>query len=201
IALFLVLGVLLYEYAAVRSIELPAKSDQLFSLVAVEGGLPTFVGVLFVLGLTASTFASSASSLTALTTSCTVDLLSGGAAERSEETITRQRYVVHSLIAIAIALLILVVGSLGNQSVINLLFKFVGYTYGPILGMFSFGMMTRWRVHDRGVWVVAVASLLLSVGGEWCVMHLWGYRVGFELLIYNAILTFVGLLVIRRGER
>ncbi len=199
IALFLILGVLLYEYASAQSIELPAKSDQLFSLIAVEGGLPSFVGVLFVLGLTASTFASTASSLTALTTSCTIDLLSNGS-KRSDETITQQRYRVHTVIAFAIGLLILVVGSLSNQSIINILFKFVGYTYGPILGMFSFGILTRWRVHDRYVWIVAVLSLLLSVGGEWCVSHFWGYRIGFELLIYNALFTFTSLIVIKRGK-
>ncbi len=199
IALFLILGVLLYEYAAVRDIAIPAKSDQLFSLVAVEGGLPPFVGVLFVLGLVASTFASTASSVTALTTSCTVDLLRGRE-ERSEETITRQRLRVHSLIAVAIGVLIVVVGSLSNQSIINILFKFVGYTYGPILGMFSFGILTRWRVRDRWVWAVAVGSLIVSVIGEWGVMELYDYKIGFELLIYNALITFVGLVAIRQRE-
>ncbi|MFI3303497.1 MAG: sodium:solute symporter [Rikenellaceae bacterium] len=196
IALFLILGVLLYEYAAAQLIELPAKSDQLFSLVAVEGGLPAFVGVLFVLGLTASTFASTASSLTALTTSCTIDLLGGK--KRSEERLTSLRLWVHSLIAIVIGVLIVVVGSLSNQSIINVLFKFVGYTYGPILGMFTFGMLTSWRVRDGGVWIVAIGSLLLSIVGEWVAMHYFGYKVGFELLIYNALITFVGMMAIRK---
>ncbi len=198
IMLFLVLGVLLYEYAAVTGLSIPAKSDQLFSLVAVEGGLPIVVGVLFVLGLTASTFASSASSLTALTTSCTVDLVGAATEGRSEQEVTRVRHRLHLAIAVVIGALIVGVGELSDKSVINLLFKFVGYTYGPILGMFSFGILTRRVVRDRWVWLVAVLSLLASVGGEWVVGHYFGYVIGFELLIYNALLTFGGMMLISK---
>ncbi len=199
IALFLILGVLLYEYSAFNGLTLPAKSDQLFSMVAVEGGLPLFVGVLFVLGLCSSTFASTASSLTALTTSCTIDLLGGGRYD-SQERLTRLRLRVHSFLAVTIGVLIMVVGSLSDQSVINVLFKFVGYTYGPILGLFAFGILTRWRVHDRWVWIVAVGSLVVSVVGEWALKHYFGYITGFELLIYNAIVTFVGLMAIVKRD-
>ncbi len=197
IMLFLILGVLLYEYSAYQGLTLPEKSDQLFSLVAVEGGLPIIVGVLFVLGLTASTFASSASSLTALTTSCTVDLLH---AEGSEENITKIRHRVHLTLAIIIGILITLVGSLSDKSVINLLFKFVGYTYGPILGMFAFGILTRRKVRDSGVWVVAVMSLTISIIGEWALAHYCGYIIGFELLIYNAMITFGGMLLLSKRK-
>ncbi|MFI3259259.1 MAG: sodium:solute symporter [Rikenellaceae bacterium] len=196
IMLFLVLGVLLYRYVDLRAIPLPEKSDQLFSLVAVEGGLPLFVGVMFVLGLVASTFASSASSLTALTTSCTVDLL-GGERGRSESQLTRLRLMVHSLIAVVVALLVVVVGAVSSDSIINVLFKFVGYTYGPILGMFAFAILTKWSVRDRLVWVVATLSLVVSIVGEWLAYHYFGYKIGFELLIYNAMLTFVGMMILR----
>ncbi len=195
IMLFLTLGVLLYEYAEAFSLQIPEKSDQLFSFVAVEGGLPMIVGVLFVLGLTASTFASSASSLTALTTSCTVDLL-GGDRGRTESELTRIRHGVHLALALIIGVLILVVGRFSDQSVINVLFKFVGYTYGPILGMFTFGMATKWQVNDRWVWVVAVASLVISVVGEQILLQQFGYKIGFELLIYNAIITFGGMMLL-----
>ncbi len=195
IMLFLVLGVLLYEYADVYSLATPEKSDQLFSFIAVEAGLPMVVGVLFILGLTASTFASSASSLTALTTSCTVDLLGGGE-RRSESELTRVRHMVHLALAAIIMVLVMVVGEFSDQSVINVLFKFVGYTYGPILGMFAFGMVTKWRVHDRWVWVVAVASLVISVVGEQLLLQYCGYKIGFELLIYNAMITFAGMMLL-----
>lgn len=199
ISLFLILGVLLYEYAAAVGITTPAKSDNLFSLVATHEGLPAVVGVLFIVGLTASTFASSASSLTALTTSCTVDLVGVFTASKSEEQIEGIRKVVHSLIAVAIAVLIAVVGSFSNQAILNLLFKFVGYTYGPILGLFAFGILTKYKVRDSKVWIVAVASLIISVVGEFVVMELLGYKIGFELLIYNALITFAGLMLLRRG--
>ncbi len=196
IMLFLILGVLLYDYAAATGLDIPAKSDQLFSLVAVEGGLPVIVGVLFVLGLTASTFASSASSLTALTTSCTVDLMANLVRGRSEAVVTRVRHRLHLAIAIIIGVLIVGVGELSDKSVINILFKFVGYTYGPILGMFSFGILTRRSVRDRWVWLVAILSLVVSVGGEWALGHYFGYVIGFELLIYNALLTFGGMMLL-----
>ncbi len=202
IMLFLILGVLLYEYSAANGLEIPAKSDQLFSLVAVEGGLPMIVGVLFVLGLTASTFASSASSLTALTTSCTVDLMSSKIEGKSESAVTKIRHTVHLAIAIIIGILIVGVGELSDKSVINILFKFVGYTYGPILGMFAFGILTRRVVRDRWVWLVAILSLVVSVAGEWAVGHYFGYVIGFELLIYNALLTFAGMMIIsKKGDK
>ncbi len=198
IMLFLILGVLLYEYASAVGLSIPQKSDQLFSLVAVEGGLPMVVGVLFVLGLTASTFASSASSLTALTTSCTVDLLSSVVKGKSEEGVTKIRHRVHLAIAVVIGALIVGVGELSDKSVITLLFKFVGYTYGPILGMFAFGILTQRIVRDRWVWAVAIFSLVASVAGEWAVGHAWGYVIGFELLIYNAAITFTGMMLLSK---
>lgn len=197
ILLFLMLGVLLYMYADHNSIAIPAKSDQLFSLIAVNGGLPTFVGVLFVLGLSASTLSSAASSLTALTTSFTVDLLHGEQ-RFSEQGLTRVRHRVHSALALLIVLLIMVVGRFSDESVINTLFKFVGYAYGPILGMFAFGIFTRVQIRDGLLPVVVVGSLVATVVGEWALSHYVGYRVGFEILIYNALFTVVGMFLIRR---
>ncbi len=199
ILLFLILGALLYIYAEENSITLPSRSDQLFSLVAVNGGLPIIVGVLFILGLSSSTLSSAASSLTALTTSFTVDLLDGQS-RYGEGELTRVRHRVHSSLALAIVLLIMVVGSFSDQSVINTLFKFVGYAYGPILGMFSFGILTRLKIHDKLLPVVVAASLVLTIGGEWLLMQLGGYKIGFEILIYNAAFTFLGMLIIRRRQ-
>ncbi len=197
ILLFLILGVLLYIYADHNSIELPAKSDQLFSLIAVNGGLPLVVGILFILGLSSSTLSSAASSLTALTTSFTVDLLRGE--ERyGEVELTKVRHRVHTALALIITLLIMVVGEMGNQSVINTLFKFVGYTYGPILGMFAFGILTKYKINDHMLPVIAALSLIISIVGEWALMHYWGYKTGFELLIYNASITIIGMFLIRR---
>ncbi|MFI3278921.1 MAG: sodium:solute symporter [Rikenellaceae bacterium] len=199
ILLFLILGSMLYLYSDFAGLTIPEKGDQLFAFVAFEGGLPLIVGVLFVLGLVASTYASAASSITALTTSLTIDLL-GSHKEEDEVKLTQSRLKNHTVISIAIALIILCVGGLGNQSVINTMFKFVGYTYGPILGLFAFGLLTPFKLKDRYVPIVAILSLVLSIALEWSVGHFFGYTIGFELLIYNALFTIVGLtILIKRG--
>ncbi|MFR9514385.1 MAG: sodium:solute symporter [Rikenellaceae bacterium] len=192
ILLFLILGAMLYIYSNYAGLALPEKGDQLFAFVAFEGGLPIIVGVLFVLGLVASTYASAASSITALTTSLTVDLISSYK-ELDDDKLTQLRLKNHTIISIVIALLILCVGGLGNESVINTMFKFVGYTYGPILGLFAFGLLTPFKVRDQYVPYVVIISLILSTTIEWTLHHYCGYIIGFELLIYNAIITMMGL--------
>ncbi len=201
ILLFLILGAMLYLYSDYAGLVTPEKEDQLFAYVAFEGGLPIIVGILFILGLVASTYASAASSITALTTALTVDLLASHKAE-DEVKLTKSRLKNHTLISIVIVLLILCVGGLGNQSVINTMFKFVGYTYGPILGLFAFGLLTKYRLRDRYVPLVAMLSLIFSVALEWSMNNFYGYQIGFELLIYNALFTMFGLaLLIKRGEK
>ncbi len=192
IFLFLILGAMLYIYSDFAGLSIPEKGDQLFAFVSFEGGLPLIVGVLFVLGLVASTYASAASSVTALTTSLTIDLI-GGSKVKDEVELTKLRLRNHTLISIVIAIMILCVGSLGNESVINTMFKFVGYTYGPILGLFAFGLMTPFSLRDKFVPLVAVLSLIFSVLLEWSAQHYCGYTIGFELLIYNALFTMLGL--------
>ncbi len=199
ILLFLILGAMLYLYSDFAGLAIPEKGDQLFAFVAFEGGLPLVVGVLFVLGLVASTYASAASSITALTTSLTVDLLGAHKAE-DEVGLTKSRLRNHTVIAVVIALLILSVGELGNQSVINTMFKFVGYTYGPILGLFAFGLLTPFSVRDKYVPIVALLSLIFSVLLEWSMRHYFGYIIGFELLIYNALFTIFGLTLLIKGK-
>ena len=192
ILLFLILGAMLYIYSDVAGLTLPAKGDQIFAFVAFEGGLPRIVGILFVLGLVASTYASAASSITALTTSLTIDLM-GGDKQKDEVKLTKTRKQNHTIIAVVVTLLILFAGELGNESVINTMFKFVGYTYGPILGMFAFGMITPYKIRERYVPCIAILSLVFSVGIEWFMRVTYSYTIGFELLIYNALFTFIGL--------
>ncbi len=200
ILLFLILGAMLYIYSDFAGLDVPEKGDQLFAFVAFEGGLPIVVGVLFILGLVASTYASAASSITALTTSLTVDLL-GSHKVKSDIDLTNDRLRNHSIIAAIIAVLILCIGGLGNQSVINTMFKFVGYTYGPILGLFAFGLLTPFKLHDKYVPVVVIVSLALSVGIELFASVYLNYHIGFELLIYNALFTMIGLAcLIKKGD-
>lgn len=201
IFLFLVLGVLLYLYMEHRGLAMPEKTDQVFSLVAVGGGLPLVVGVLFVIGLISSTYSAAGSALTALTTSFTVDILEG-TKRYGEARLTRIRRGVHVAMALGMALVILAFGYLADDSVINLVYKVASYTYGPILGMFVFGMFTRLRVRDRWMPLVAVAAPVLSGFLQWWALEAWGYRVGFELLIYNALFTVIGmLLLVKRHEK
>lgn len=196
IGMFLMLGLLMYKYMEIKGMTPPESGDRVLPLIATDGGLPIFAGVLFILGLVSSTFASACSSLTGLTTSATVDLMGGESLEESQ--LTKLRLRMHTIIAIAIAAVMMMVGSLGNESIVNVLFKFVGYAYGPILGLYTFGIFTRWQIDDRKVWMAAVGSLLISVGGEWLLRIYAGYSIGFELLIYNALITILGLIIIKR---
>ena len=199
IYLFLMLGVFLYLYMDANALSMPEKSDQVFSLVAVGGGLPAAVGILFVVGLISSTYSAAGSALTALTTSFTVDILEG-TRRYDERRLTRVRRRVHVGMAVLMGLLILCFEAFGNDSVINLVYKVASYTYGPILGMFAFGMFTRCRVRDRWVPFAAVAAPLLSASLQYAARVWWSYHIGFELLIYNALFTMLGMLLLVRKK-
>lgn len=201
ILLFLVLGVLLYLYAEHAGLPMPEKGDQLFAVVAVNAGLPLAVGIMFVVGLISSTYSSAGAAMTALTTSFTVDILRGPK-RWGEGRLTQVRIGVHVVMALVMGCVVLFFGRFGNDSVINLIFKVAGYTYGPILGMFAFGICTRRRIRDRWVPLVAFAAPLLSVALQSFVAYKYDYHIGFELIAYNALFTVIGmsLLVERRPK-
>lgn len=200
IVMFLMLGVLLYTYASRTGMTLPARSDQLFAQVATNGGLPAALGVVFVLGLVACTYSTAGSALTALTTSFTVDILRGR--ERfDEERLTRVRHRVHSVMAVIIGLTIVMFDAWSDDSIINLVYKVVSYTYGPLLGMFAFGALFRWKIRDRWLPVVAVAAPVLSAVLQYEVRHLFNYEIGFELLIYNALFTMSGMMMLIKNNK
>ncbi len=195
ILLLLSLGVVLYRYAELRGIAIPEDRDLLFPTVATRGGLPLVAGVMFVVALVASTWSAAGSALTALTTSCTVDLLH---ADRFDaERLTKTRQWVHASMAVAMTGILLLLRYCGSGSLINLVFLIAGYTYGPILGLFAFGILTRRRVRDRWVWAVAVASPLICVAIREAALAA-GCIVGFEMLIYNSLITIVGLTLISK---
>lgn len=193
IALFLVLGVLLYTFAAQKSIPIPAKSDELFPLLATQGYFPGIVGVLFVLGLVSSAYSAAGSALTALTTSFTVDILECTKKHTEQET-ARIRKKVHIGMAAVMGLVIIVVNEWNDTSVVDAVYTLASYTYGPILGLFLFGIVTRKSVRDRWIPRVALASPVLCFflqknSEKW----LNGYSFSYELLLVNALLTFIGL--------
>ncbi len=201
ILLFLILGVLLYRYMDYIGMPLPAKSDQVFSQVAVNGGMPLIVGILFVIGLISSTYSSAGSALTALTTSFTVDILAA-TKQSDERRLTRTRRIVHIAMAACMTLVILAFEYGVDDSVINLVYKVAGYTYGPILGLFVFGLMTQRRIRDRWIPLAAIAAPVLSGLLQYVARTRWNYQIGFELLIYNAAFTMIGMLLLtKRNEK
>lgn len=199
ILLFLVLGVLLYRYAAQTGIALPEKSDLVFPTIAVHGGLPRIVGILFVVGVISSTWSAAGSALTALTTSFTYDLMDPSH-RRDDRHLTRIRHRVHASIAAVMCVVILCFDLFGNDSVINLVYKVASYTYGPILGLFAFGILTRLSVKDRWVPLVAIVAPILSAILQQMAIEVWNYQIGFELLLYNALFTCIGLLILSQRK-
>ncbi|MBR1407229.1 MAG: sodium:solute symporter [Bacteroidales bacterium] len=199
IALFLCLGALLYQYAAVHGIA--ETGDRLFPAVATEGSLPAAVGILFIIGLVSSAYGAGGSALTSLTTSFSVDIL--GTKGRDEAVVTRTRKRVHWAMAAGMALTITVFNAVNSTSAIDAVYKLASYTYGPILGLFSFGILTRAKVRDRYVPIVALAApvicFILQMNAE---RWFGGYHFSYELLLLNAGLTFLGLTcLIERGPR
>ena len=198
ISLLLVLGMLLYGYADRVGLVRPERADLLFAEVAISGGLPWWVALLFVLGFSAGSFSSGGSALTALTTTVVIDLFPDRV--RSEEALTRLRRRVHALLAVALLLLLLLFGRWGDQSVINLIYKVAGYTYGPLLGMFLFGQFSRRRVAGRAIVVAVLSAPLLSVVAQWVATTCFGQPIGFELLLLNALLTVALMRLMSRSS-
>ena len=196
--LFLCLGVLLYSFAASRGIQV-AKPDDLFPTIACGSPgqgtapyMPPAVSLLFVLGLISSAFSSSGSSLTSITTSVTVDLLR---ADRRlpEQRLRRVRSAVHIAAAAVMGVVIAAFRLIGSESVINAVYTVASYTYGPLLGLFAFGIFTRRRVLDKAVPFICTAAPLLCLMLAMNSQRWFGWKIGFELLIINALLTFIGL--------
>ena len=195
--LFLSLGVMLYLYAESKGIALPGKSDQLFPLLATEH-FSAFAGIVFVLGIIAAAYSSADSTLTALTTSFCIDFLEIEKKYAPEDRV-RIRQKVHIAFTGLFYLLILSFYWLNDQSVINSVFIIAGYTYGPLLGLYSFGLFTKWKVKDRWVPYIAVASPLITYAiTQNSERLLWGYKFGFEALILNGMLMFLGLYLFRK---
>ncbi|MCJ8165377.1 sodium:solute symporter [Pontibacter sp. E15-1] len=196
--LFLSLGALLYLYANAKGIALPAKGDDLFPFLAL-GYFPHVVGVVFILGIIAITYASADSALTALTTSFCVDFLNFK--DRSEHERVRLRYIVHVGFSVLLVLVILAFDVLNSDNVVTAVFKVAGYTYGPLLGLYSFGLYTKRAVRDRFVpGICLIAPMLTYIISYNSVDWFWGYEFGFEVLILNGFLTFMGLIAVSSGK-
>ena len=194
--LFLSLGLLLYVYASKNGIALPDRSDDLYPILALRHFTP-LVGIIFLLGITAAAFSSADSALTSLTTAFCIDFLK---LENKEEKVKKNsRLLVHIGFSLILFLVIIIFRIINDDSVITAVFKVAGYTYGPLLGLYTFGLFTRYQVHDKWVPIVAVLAPVLShIFKVYSGNIIPGYNMGFELLILNGLITFVGLLLIRK---
>ncbi|HSI70222.1 MAG TPA: sodium:solute symporter [Gillisia sp.] len=194
--MFLALGLLLTDYAEVAGIT--AQKDDLFPAIATSGDLGMAVAVLFILGLIAAAYSSADSALTALTTSFSIDILDIEK-KYDDKTQVRIRKQIHVGISILLILVMLVFKyAIADKSVINKLFEFAGYTYGPLLALYAFGLFTKWQIRDKWVPWIAISSPILSYLISINSLQWFGFEFGFFILILNGFITFTGLVLIRR---
>jgi SSS family transporter len=194
--LFLTLGALLYLYSTEKGLVLPAYSDELFPRLAFTE-LGPLVGIFFLLGITASSYASADSALAGLTTSFCIDFLNFK--DKPESVKQKQKFIVHISFSILFLIIIIIFKEINEKSVIDAVLNVAGYTYGPLLGLFSFGLFTRRQIKGVGVPLICIASPLLSylisLNSE---AMLNGYKFGIEILILNGLITFLGLFIISK---
>lgn len=199
---FLFLGALLFVYAEQQGIAIPVldgktKTDLLFPEIALNSGLPVGLSVIFILGLIAAAYSSADSALTSLTTSFCVDFLAIEKKEALQQKSVRKK--VHVLISLLLIVVIISFKYILDSNVIDNLLKVASYTYGPLLGLFSFGIFTSYKIKDKYVWIVALASVAITYAiGNIPASYIGGYEFNYELLIVNGGLTFLGLILLRR---
>ncbi|MDC0579293.1 sodium:solute symporter [Bacteroidia bacterium] len=186
--IFLCLGALLYHYLDVKGLQFAGKSDQLFSFIAMKHATP-WVSIAFIIGLVAAAYSSADSALTALTTSFCVDFLGY---ERTKPTNTKNRRLVHIGFALVLFATILLFNALNNDAVIKELFRAAGFTYGPLLGLFAFGILTNNKISDRYVIYITLLSIILTSLYFYGMPYLIdGFEAGFELIIINGLFTYL----------
>jgi solute:Na+ symporter, SSS family len=196
--LFLFLGAILFIFANKIQLEMPQRSDDLFPLIAIQH-LGPIAGLVFVIGLISAAYPSADGALTSLTTSFSIDFLGINKKENlAEKQKTRLRYIVHVSFAFILLGVIILFRAINDRAVIDKLFTIAGYTYGPLLGLYAFGLFTRSRVRDRWVPLVAIVSPVICYFlSRYSEILFSGYRFGFELLIVNGLITFAGLFFLR----
>ena len=193
------IGAILYIYSAQIGLEIPTTTDDLFPIIAFQH-LGPIAGLVFLIGLISAAYPSADGALTALTTSFCVDFLN--IKKRTELTEKKQkniRYLVHIGFAIVLLGVIVAFKQINNQAIISKLFTVAGYTYGPLLGLYAFGLFTKINLRDKFVTLVCLLSpIICFILNEYSVELFYGYKFGFELLIVNGLITFGGLLLLRK---
>ncbi len=192
--LFLVLGVLLLTASVQLNLPLPEKGDDILPLFAAGGHLGYTVLILFTIGIIAAAFSSADSALAALTTSFCIDIL--GIERYPEEKAQRIRKYSHLFVSTVFIGCILIIEAIGSRNVIDTIYILASYTYGPLLGLFAFGLFTRRRVRDRFIPYIAIASPVVCYLTDHFVSATTGYQFGYEMLMVNGLLTFCGLMAL-----
>lgn len=202
--LFLLVGALLFMYAEAHQLPIPqvdgkTKTDLLYPQIALNGQLSPWLSFTFLIGLIAAAYSSADSAITSMTTSINIDFL-----EKSKEKKVgiQQRKKVHLFVSIALILVIILYRYILEDNVIALLLQVSTYTYGPLLGLFAFGLLTRYQIKEKWLVLVCCISLLSTyLLNHFSVQLLFGYQFGYEILLFNGIFTFLGLLAIKKGPK
>jgi Na+/proline symporter len=193
---FLALGVLLTDYAQRNGIE--AHKDQLFPIIATKGTLGLATAMFFLLGLIAAAYSSADSALTSLTTSFSIDILEIDKKKdkKEQEKIRKKIHILFSFVLIATILIFKYF--IADASVISKIFMFAGYTYGPLLGLYAFGLFTKLNVKDKAVPYICLTAPILTYSISFYSKEKLGFDFGFFVLVLNGALTFLGLLLVKR---
>ena len=195
--LFILLGALLYIYAYKNNISIPANSDLLFPKISLEGSLGQFVGITFILGLIAAAYSSADSALTSLTTSFCIDILKINKLSPDRQLKIRKQ--THIWMSLALIIVVIIYRYVLDRNVIDSLLTVAQYTYGPLLGLFAFGIFTKFKIDDKKVYyVVIINMILIIILGNIDSSSIGGYSIGYELLPINGLLNFIGLYLIRK---
>lgn len=189
--LFFFLGILLLAFAAQQQVTLPAANDDILPMFVTSGLLGNTILVFFTIGIIAAAFNSADSALTALTTSFCIDIL--GIEKQETAKARRLRIKIHALISALFIVIILLFKAFNNQSLLDAIYRLVSYTYGPLLGLFAFGLFTKRFPRDKFVPYICIASPILCYLIETIVKEAAGYRFGYEMLMLNGSITFAGL--------
>ncbi len=216
--LFLVLGGILYLYAASKGLK--TEPDDLFPTIALSDVFSGSIGVIFIIALISALFPSVDGAITSLTSCFCIDILGLNKSNGTEKEKKRTRLKVHFTFALVFFIMVLIFKAVNDKLIIDFILKFAGITYGPLLGLFAFGILTKRQLNQKLIWTVCIIAPLLALGidilssPEWYEKKLHvelgmkgisdtlfkGYKIGNELILINGILTFLGLLTISKKE-
>ena len=176
--------------------------DDLFPALSLQGYFPIFISVIFIIGLISALFPSADGALTAVTSSYCVDILNINEDQtKSEKQKKRLRMKVHLIFTIVFFILIMIFKAINDKSIVYLIMEVAGYTYGPLLGLFAFGIFTKYQISKKGsILAVTLIAPVLTYIINYLVTNYTSYRIGVELIVLNGLLTFIGLYLIKNNK-